>query len=845
VDKSECGNRSQDYITVVTWKIDTEPPVVNNVPEAVDLGCNPAEPPSCEWLIATYGIEAKDNCVEEGNAPTLYCEPGPIEELSKCRYRQTFRFWAVDKSECGNRSQDYFTVVTWKIDYRAAVVNNVPEAVDLGCNPDELPSCEWLIAEYGIEAKDNCAGEGNEPTLYCEAGPIEELSKCRYRQTFRFWAVDKSECGNRSQDYFTVVTWKIDTEPPVVNNVPAEVNLGCNPAELPSCEWLIAEYGIEAKDNCVEEGNAPTLYCEAGPIEELSKCRYRQTFRFWAVDKSECGNRSQDYFTVVTWKIDTEPPVVNNVPAEVNLGCNPAELPSCEWLIAEYGIEAKDNCVEEGNAPTLYCEAGPIEELSKCRYRQTFRFWAVDKSECGNRSQDYFTVVTWKIDTEPPTVNNVPEAVDLGCNPAEPPSCEWLIATYGIEAKDNCVEEGNAPTLYCEAGPIEELPNCRYRQTFRFWAVDKSECGNRSQDYFTTVTWQIDTVPPVINNLPRGGKLPCNTRPSCEYLIERYNINVKDNCDKEPQLFCEAGEVEQVEDCQFRQTFRFWAVDKCGNRTQDYFVTFFWKEDTEPPVLHNLPEGGDLGCNPSELPTCETIGGGVTATDNCDPNPRVTCFSSDLQIGCLRIRSFNFVAADECGNVATAKVFYYWTVDTTPPVVRCPDNIVVQADPKECFVEVRWRAKADDDCDPNPRLVCDPPSGSLFPLGTTTVTCTATDRCGNTASCSFTVTVLGFICGTKFHDLNGNGVRDSWGARIRRLDDRAGGSRDEHCAANGCYRSRRSILLPRLAAGRLHRPRSAAAGLGEHDADRASREPAARLREAGRLRQPTQPVNLP
>jgi hypothetical protein len=224
-----------------------------------------------------------------------------------------------------------------------------------------------------------------------------------------------------------------------------EVDLGCNPAELPSCPWLIATYGIEAKDNCVEEGNAPTLYCEAGPIEELSKCRYRQTFRFWAVDKSECGNRSQDYFTVVTWKIDTEPPVVNNVPEAVDLGCNPAELPSCEWLIATYGIEAKDNCVEEGNAPTLYCEAGPIEELSKCRYRQTFRFWAVDKSECGNRSQDYFTVVTWKIDTEPPVVNNVPEAVDLGCNPAELPSCDWLIATYGIEAKDNCTEEGNAP----------------------------------------------------------------------------------------------------------------------------------------------------------------------------------------------------------------------------------------------------------------------------------------------------------------------------------------------------------------------------------------------------------------
>src|SRR5262249_31276993 len=34
-----------------------------------------------------------------------------------------------------------------------------------------------------------------------------------------------------------------------------------------------------------------------------------------------------------------------------------------------------------------------------------------------------------------------------------------------------------------------------------------------------------------------------------------------------------------------------------------------------------------------------------------------------------------------------------------------------------------------------------PASGSTFPLGTTTVNCTATDAAGNTATCSFTVTV--------------------------------------------------------------------------------------------------------
>jgi len=39
-------------------------------------------------------------------------------------------------------------------------------------------------------------------------------------------------------------------------------------------------------------------------------------------------------------------------------------------------------------------------------------------------------------------------------------------------------------------------------------------------------------------------------------------------------------------------------------------------------------------------------------------------------------------------------------------------------------------------------VVCAPPSGSQFPLGTTTVSCTATDGSANVATCSFTVTVF-------------------------------------------------------------------------------------------------------
>jgi hypothetical protein len=48
---------------------------------------------------------------------------------------------------------------------------------------------------------------------------------------------------------------------------------------------------------------------------------------------------------------------------------------------------------------------------------------------------------------------------------------------------------------------------------------------------------------------------------------------------------------------------------------------------------------------------------------------------------------------------------------------------------------------ASDNC-PMVTAICNPPSGTCFPVGTTTVTCTATDMSGNTATCSFTVSVF-------------------------------------------------------------------------------------------------------
>jgi HYR domain len=80
--------------------------------------------------------------------------------------------------------------------------------------------------------------------------------------------------------------------------------------------------------------------------------------------------------------------------------------------------------------------------------------------------------------------------------------------------------------------------------------------------------------------------------------------------------------------------------------------------------------------------------------------------------------------------------------DTTPPVLTLPAPITVDAT-EPAGARVTFSATATDDRDPLPTVSCEPVSGSLFPIGATTVTCVARDAAGNAASGMFTVTVRG------------------------------------------------------------------------------------------------------
>jgi hypothetical protein len=96
------------------------------------------------------------------------------------------------------------------------------------------------------------------------------------------------------------------------------------------------------------------------------------------------------------------------------------------------------------------------------------------------------------------------------------------------------------------------------------------------------------------------------------------------------------------------------------------------------------------------------------------------------------------MALDRAGNQNTTTVTNI-NVDLTAPSLTVPNPIVVPADGPSGTVVTYTTASSDNLG--TVTVVCVDPSGTTFPIGTTTVNCTAIDTAGNQTFDSFTITV--------------------------------------------------------------------------------------------------------
>jgi hypothetical protein len=172
-----------------------------------------------------------------------------------------------------------------------------------------------------------------------------------------------------------------------------------------------------------------------------------------------------------------------------------------------------------------------------------------------------------------------------------------------------------------------------------------------------------------------------------------------------------------------------------------------------PAEIQAIHQAGSLGkCLVNRIPVAICSNVVVSAGADCQAEASVDNGSFDADGDPITVsqvppgpyplgtNSVTLIVSDNHGasNSCSALVIVQ---DRTPPLLTCPGEKVLEFQ-DETGAVATYSITATDLCSAV-TLVAIPPSGSVFPIGTTSVSVQATDGSGNSAQCSFTVTVLG------------------------------------------------------------------------------------------------------
>jgi hypothetical protein len=376
-----------------------------------------------------------------------------------------------------------------------------------------------------------------------------------------------------------------DTTAPVIS-CPSDKVLACGDSTLPANTGTAT-----ATDNC---GGTPTItFTDAATAANCTgKAGIDRTWK--AVDSCNKMSTCVQHITFA----DSTPPVIT-VPAGGDLGCNPA-VPTDDSVKAQ--VTATDNC---GGTPTI--NVSHADGGTACAPMRTFTVTATDS--CSNTSQSKTVIYSWKADTQPPVINasGTPSSGVLGCNP----TAAQIEAALGTAmATDNC----GSPTLGSSTGNVV-VNGCSRMQTRTWTATDA--CTNAATPVSRTVTWTVDTTPPVITatGTPSDGTLGCNPT-AAQIEAALGTASAADDCGNVTPTASTGNVV--TSGCNRSQTRTWNATDACTNSATPVSRTVTWTADTTAPVI-TLSGGKQCGGSenqtcPNGTPTFPT----ATASDDCN-----------------------------------------------------------------------------------------------------------------------------------------------------------------------------------------------------------------------------------
>lgn len=346
-------------------------------------------------------------------------------------------------------------------------------------------------------------------------------------------------------------------------------------------------------------------------------------------------------------------------------------------------------------------------------------------SDGTNTATAGFTVTVKLVDSTPPTLS-VPGAITADAvGPAGAGVAFSVMATDVIDP---------APTVSCSRSSGETFP----LGTTTVSCTAKDASGNTS----APGTFNISVVDRGAPTVETPGTITVEaTGPSG--AAATFAVTASDAIDPSPSVSCNktSGATFPVGTTQVSCTAKDASNNTSAPASFAVNVT-----DTTAPQLKNMP--AEITAEANSPAGSKVNFSSPTAVDIVDgPMPNVACAPESGSTFALGVDTVTCSTSDSRGNRSTA-TFRVKIVDTTPPVVIAPGDTSVYAatdtgsyalDQGPIFAFVHG-AHASDIADPNPVVTSDHPV--FFGVGTKTVTFTARDASGNTASATAKLTVL-------------------------------------------------------------------------------------------------------
>ena len=619
---------------------------------------------------------------------------------------------------------------------------------------------------WNASATDNCQMATLTAVLtgVTSASGLTTLNNVQFNKgitTVTWTAVDAS--GNSATCFYTVTV--TDATAPVISSCGGSgiVSVNTNPG---TCSYTVngISWNPTATDNCsgVLTSNyvlsGATIGSGTGTLNNVS-FNLGFTTVIWTVTDI-AGNSSTCQFQVNV--IDNQAPSITCVTG------GPFTVPSnsgtCTYTQTSnaWNASASDLCA--GTVSVSYTLSGASSGTGTTLNGQTFNsgttqvMWtAIDAA--GNTSTCSFNV----------TVTDNQNPIILTCGSSTTPTvnvnsglCTYTKSGTGWDPtiSDNC---GTYTINYTLSGATTGTGTSLSGVQFNLGTTIVSWLAADGSGNTATCTFQVnvvDTQLPIFTDCgPVGNQQVDIDAGECNYTVlgTGWDANASDNCTVTNITYTMSGATtgtgSSLQNVNFNlglTTVVWTAMDDSGNTSTCSFQVLV--RDMQYPSISNC-SALTSQVLPSNQGVCTytntSAAWNAIATDNCTVSQLTYTLSGATSgtgsslLGVI----FNpgttnvlWTATDIAGNVVTCSFGVQVTDSQVPIITNCPDDILINSATGQCDTQVNWTAPGFmDNCGAN--MTVNIPSGSIFPIGTTTIVYTATDGSGNYSICSFTVTV--------------------------------------------------------------------------------------------------------